>query len=129
MQDNNYISLNELGRRLMMIRENLGLTQKELADKFNKTQNTISLMENGKTASMNTLLPILCYYSQFVYLNYLFSKDFQIIKIDNLYKNNIGGVVQGILNEGYQTYTTELSKANEKLKTYLDKASELVNDI
>lgn len=129
MQDNNNISLKELGRRLMMIRENLGLTQKELADKFNKTQNTISLMENGKTASLNTLLPILCYYSQFVYLNYLFSKDFQIIKIDNLYKNNIGGVVQGILNEGYQTYTTELSKANEKLKTYLDKASELVNDI
>lgn len=129
MQDNNNISLNELGRRLMMIRENLGLTQKELADKFNKTQNIISLMENGKTASLNTLLPILCYYSQFVYLNYLFSKDFQIIKIDNLYKNNIGGVVQGILNEGYQTYTTELSKANEKLKTYLDKASELVNDI
>ena len=129
MQDNNNISLKELGKRLMMIRENLGLTQKELADKFQKTQNTISLMENGKSASLNTLLPILCYYSQFVYLNYLFSKDFQIIKIDNLYKNNIGGVVQGILNEAYITYTKDMGEANDKLKTYLDKASDLVNDI
>lgn len=125
--NNNIISFKVLGERLMQIRETLGLTQKELADKFNKTQNTISLIENGKSASINTLLPLLCYYSQFVYLNYLFSDDFKIIKIDDLYKNNMGGVVRGILDEGYKTYSEELTKANETLKTFLDKASDLVD--
>lgn len=126
--ENNIISLEELGRRLMQIRECLGLTQKELADKFNKTQNTISLIENGKSASINTLLPLLSFYSQHIYLNHLFSENFQIIKIDNLYKSNIGGVVQSVLDEGFRKYNEEMGAANNNLKTYLDQAKELVQD-
>lgn len=122
------ITLEVLGQRLMQIRETLGLTQKELADKFNKTQNTISLIENGKSASINTLLPLLTYYSQYIYLNYLFSKNFRIIKMDSLQKNNMGSVVQGVINEGYENYKKEMQQANENLKTYLDKASDLISD-
>ena len=84
--ENKIISLEELGKRLMQVRECLGLTQKELAEMFNKTQNTISLIENGKSASINTLLPLLSFYSQHIYLNHLFSENFEIIKIDNITK-------------------------------------------
>ncbi len=127
--ENKIISLEELGKRLMQVRECLGLTQKELAEMFNKTQNTISLIENGKSASINTLLPLLTFYSQHIYLNHLFSENFEIIKIDNLYKNNIGGVIQSVLKEGFTKYNEELQTANENLKTYLDQASDLVNDL
>lgn len=127
--ENKIISLEELGQRLMQVRECLGLTQKELAEMFNKTQNTISLIENGKSASINTLLPLLSFYSQHIYLNHLFSENFEIIKIDNLYKNNIGGVIQSILKEGFTKYNEELQTANNNLKTYLDQASDLVNDL
>lgn len=127
--ENKIISLEELGKRLMQVRECLGLTQKELAEMFNKTQNTISLIENGKSASINTLLPLLSFYSQHIYLNHLFSENFEIIKIDNLYKNNIGGVIQSVLKEGFTKYNEELQTANENLKTYLDQASDLVNDL
>ena len=102
--ENKIISLEELGKRLMQVRECLGLTQKELAEMFNKTQNTISLIENGKSASINTLLPLLSFYSQHIYLNHLFTENFEIIKIDNLYKNNIGGVIQSVLKEGFTKY-------------------------
>ena len=127
--ENKIISLEELGKRLMQVRECLGLTQKELAEMFNKTQNTISLIENGKSASINTLLPLLSFYSQHIYLNHLFSENFEIIKIDNLYKNNIGGVIQSVLKEGFTKYNEELQTANYNLKTYLDQASDLVNDL
>lgn len=127
--ENKIISLEELGKRLMQVRECLGLTQKELAEMFNKTQNTISLIENGKSASINTLLPLLSFYSQHIYLNHLFSENFEIIKIDNLYKNNIGGVIQSVLKEGFTKYNEELQTANDNLKTYLDQASDLVNDL
>ena len=127
--ENKIISLEELGKRLMQVRECLGLTQKELAEMFNKTQNTISLIENGKSASINTLLPLLSFYSQHIYLNHLFTENFEIIKIDNLYKNNIGGVIQSVLKEGFTKYNEELQTANDNLKTYLDQASDLVNDL
>lgn len=127
MQDT--ITFEELGKRLMQIREYLGMTQKELADMFNKTQNTISLIENGKSASVNTLLPLLSFYSKHVYLNYLFSENFQIIPIDSLLKNNMGSVVQSVLEEGYKTYNEQLQTANNNLKSYLDKASDLVSEL
>lgn len=127
MQDT--ITFEELGKRLMQIREYLGMTQKELADMFNKTQNTISLIENGKSASVNTLLPLLSFYSKHIYLNYLFSENFQIIPIDSLLKNNMGSVVQSVLEEGYKTYHEQLQTANNNLKSYLDKASDLVSEL
>lgn len=127
MQDT--ITFEELGKRLMQIREYLGMTQKELADMFNKTQNTISLIENGKSASVNTLLPLLSFYSKHIYLNYLFSENFQIIPIDSLLKNNMGSVVQSVLEEGYKTYNEQLQTANNNLKSYLDKASDLVSEL
>lgn len=123
------ITFEELGKRLMQIREYLGMTQKELADMFNKTQNTISLIENGKSASVNTLLPLLSFYSKHIYLNYLFSENFQIIPIDSLLKNNMGSVVQSVLEEGYKTYNEQLQTANNNLKSYLDKASDLVSEL
>lgn len=126
-ENNNIITFEEFGKRLAMIRENLGLTQKELAEKLNKTQNAISLIESGKSASFKTIIPLLSYYSQFVYLNYLFSKDYKFIKISSLYKANMGGIVQGVLKEGYETYMQDLAKANETLQTYLNQASELID--
>ena len=123
------ITFEELGKRLMQIREYLGMTQKDLADMLNKTQNTISLIENGKSASVNTLLPLLSFYSKHIYLNYLFSENFQIIPIDSLLKNNMGSVVQSVLEEGYKTYNEQLQTANNNLKSYLDKASDLVSEL
>ena len=123
------ITLEEFGRRLKDIRESLGITQCELAEKTGVYQATISIVESGKSASFKVLIPMLCYYSQYIYLNYLFSENFQILKIDNIQKPNIGSVIKTLLEEGMTVFNKELEDANKNLQQYIEQAKNLVSEV
>lgn len=123
------ITLEEFGKRLKDIRESLGITQCELAEKTGIYQATISIVEGGKSASFKVLIPMLCYYSQYVYLNYLFSENFQIVKIENIHKPNIGSVIKTILEEGMAGFNDDLNNANKNLQQYIEQAKNLVSEV
>ena len=51
----------EVGAKLKVIRQKLGLTQKQLADECMITQQSYSLYENGKTLVTSLVLYTICY--------------------------------------------------------------------
>jgi transcriptional regulator with XRE-family HTH domain len=52
------MELNNLGKRIKSERQKLGITQEELAEKVDISKNFMSLIENGKNMSVETLLKI-----------------------------------------------------------------------
>ena len=51
----------EVGNKLKVLRQKLGLTQKQLADECMITQQSYSLYENGKTLVTSLVLYTICY--------------------------------------------------------------------
>ena len=51
--------LTEIGKRIKAQRIAMNMTQKEIAEKTNLTQKTISNLENGKDVSFTTVIDVL----------------------------------------------------------------------
>ena len=77
----------ELGRRLRLVRQKLGLTQSAVADKIGVSYLSISRMERGDNVSSLTLMKVLALYSPQISLNTLFEKDFPE-NVDDVFKEN-----------------------------------------
>ncbi len=77
----------ELGRRLQAVRQKLGLTQSDVADKIGVSYLSISRMERGDNVSSSTLMKVLALYSPHISLNTLFEKDFPE-NVDDVFKEN-----------------------------------------
>ena len=60
----NHISVAELGVRLKLIRQELGITQKELAQALDLNPATLSKFENGGMVNAAVLLDIICFYHE-----------------------------------------------------------------
>lgn len=54
--------INEMGKRLSLIRKNRGLNQKELAYQIGVNINTIYRLENGKNISVDNLVKVLYHF-------------------------------------------------------------------
>ena len=65
-----------LGERLRLIRKQLKITQKQLAEATNLTQSAMSRLENGEEVYASALLSVLHYYYGKVSLDNLFATDF-----------------------------------------------------
>ena len=50
--------LTEIGKRIKSQRISMNMTQKEIAEKTNLTQKTISNLENGKDVSFTTVIDV-----------------------------------------------------------------------
>ena len=77
----------ELGRRLHAVRQKLGLTQSEVAEKVGVGFLTISRMERGDSVSSSTLMKVLNLYSPAVSLNALFADNFPE-NVEDVFKEN-----------------------------------------
>lgn len=66
-----------LGERFRIIRKELGVTQKQLAEAVGLTQSAMSRLENGDEIYASALLAVLNYYHKEVSLDVLFAPDFQ----------------------------------------------------
>lgn len=65
------ITIAELGPRLKLIRQELGITQKDLAQALDLNQAILSKFENGGMVYASVLLDVLCFFRGKLNLNFL----------------------------------------------------------
>lgn len=123
------ITLPILGTRLKQIREHIGYSQAQLAEQLNCKQNAISNLELGKGGSLKLLFQVLNFYSNYVFIDLIFSEKFYLIsntEEDEAQKANYNSVIIEIIRQSEKNYEDAISNAKKELETNLQKAINLL---
>ena len=123
------ITLPVLGTRLKQIREHIGYSQAQLAEQLNCKQNAISNLELGKGGSLKLLFQVLNFYSNYVFIDLIFSEKFYLIsntEEDEAQKANYNSVIIEIIIQSEKNYEEALSSAKKELEANLQKAINLL---
>lgn len=123
------ITLPVLGTRLKQIREHIGYSQAQLAEELNCKQNAISNLELGKGGSQKLLFQVLNFYSNYVFIDLIFSEKFYLIsntEEDEAQKANYNSVIIEIIRQSEKNYEEAVSKAKKELEANLQKAINLL---
>lgn len=120
------ITLPILGTRLKQIREHIGYSQAQLAEQLNCKQNAISNLELGKGGSLKLLFQVLNFYSNYVFIDLIFSEKFYLIsntEEDEAQKANYNSVIIEIIRQSEKNYEDAMSNAKKELEANLQKLS------
>lgn len=123
------ITLPILGTRLKQIREHIGYSQAQLAEQLNCKQNAISNLELGKGGSLKLLFQVLNFYSNYVFIDLIFSEKFYLIsntEEDEAQKANYNSVIIEVIRQSEKNYEDAMSNAKKELETNLQKAINLL---
>ena len=123
------ITLPILGTRLKQIREHIGYSQAQLAEQLNCKQNAISNLELGKGGSLKLLFQVLNFYSNYVFIDLIFSEKFYMIsntEEDEAQKANYNSVIIEIIRQSEKNYEDAMSNAKKELEANLQKAINLL---
>lgn len=123
------ITLPILGTRLKQIREHIGYSQAQLAERLNCKQNAISNLELGKGGSLKLLFQVLNFYSNYVFIDLIFSEKFYLIsntEEDEAQKANYNSVIIEIIRQSEKNYEDAMSNAKKELEANLQKAINLL---
>lgn len=123
------ITLPILGTRLKQIREHIGYSQAQLAEQLNCKQNAISNLELGKGGSLKLLFQALNFYSNYVFIDLIFSEKFYLIsntEEDEAQKANYNSVIIEIIRQSEKNYEDAMSNAKKELEANLQKAINLL---
>lgn len=123
------ITLPILGTRLKQIREHIGYSQAQLAEQLNCKQNAISNLELGKGGSLILLFQVLNFYSNYVFIDLIFSEKFYLIsntEEDEAQKANYNSVIIEIIRQSEKNYEDAMSNAKKELEANLQKAINLL---
>lgn len=123
------ITLPILGTRLKQIREHIGYSQAQLAEQLNCKQNAISNLELGKGGSLKLLFQVLNFYSNYVFIDLIFSGKFYLIsntEEDEAQKANYNSVIIEIIRQSEKNYEDAMSNAKKELEANLQKAINLL---
>lgn len=123
------ITLPILGTRLKQIREHIGYSQAQLAEQLNCKQNAISNLELGKGGSLKLLFHVLNFYSNYVFIDLIFSEKFYLIsneEEDEAQKANYNSVIIEIIRQSEKNYEDAMSNAKKELEANLQKAINLL---
>lgn len=123
------ITLPILGTRLKQIREHIGYSQAQLAEQLNCKQNAISNLELGKGGSLKLLFQVLNFYSNYVFIDLIFSEKFYLIsntEEDEAQKANYNSVIIEIIKQSEKNYEDAMSNAKKELEANLQKAINLL---
>ena len=123
------ITLPILGTRLKQIREHIGYSQAQLAEQLNCKQNAISNLELGKGGSLKLLFQVLNFYSNYVFIDLIFSEKFYLIsntEEDKEKKANYNSVIIEIIRQSEKNYEDAMSNAKKELEANLQKAINLL---
>ena len=123
------ITLPILGTRLKQIREHIGYSQAQLAEQLNCKQNAISNLELGKGGSLKLLFQVLNIYSNYVFIDLIFSEKFYLIsntEEDEAQKANYNSVIIEIIRQSEKNYEDAMSNAKKELEANLQKAINLL---
>ena len=124
-----HITLPILGTRLKQIREHIGYSQAQLAEQLNCKQNAISNLELGKWGSLKLLFQVLNFYSNYVFIDLIFSEKFYLIsntEEDEAQKANYNSVIIEIIRQSEKNYEDAMSNAKKELEANLQKAINLL---
>jgi len=115
-----------LGSRLRQVREVLELSQKEIANKLNCKQSSVSNLELGKGGSITLLLKLLNFYSSSsFYIDLLFSEDFYLVEM-NKNMTSSKAMREEIINRSLEDYELKQKAALSELSENLKRAAALV---
>ncbi len=123
------ITLPILGTRLKQIREHIGYSQAQLAEQLNCKQNAISNLELGKGGSLKLLFQVLNFYSNYVFIDLIFSEKFYLIsntEEDEAQKANYNSIIIEIIRQSEKNYEDAMSNAKKELEANLQKAINLL---
>ena len=123
------ITLPILGTRLKQIREHIGYSQAQLEEQLNCKQNAISNIELGKGGSLKLLFQVLNFYSNYVFIDLIFSEKFYLIsntEEDEAQKANYNSVIIEIIRQSEKNYEDAMSNAKKELEANLQKAINLL---
>ena len=123
------ITLPILGTRLKQIREHIGYSQAQLAEQLNCKQNAISNLELGKGGSLKLLFQVLNFYSNYVFIDLIYSEKFYLIsntEEDEAQKANYNSVIIEIIRQSEKNYDDAMSNAKKELEANLQKAINLL---
>ena len=123
------ITLPILGTRLKQIREHIGYSQAQLAEQLNCKQNAISNLELGKGGSLKLLFQVLNFYSNYVFIDLIFSEKFYLIsntEEDEAQKASGISVIIEIIRQSEKNYEDAMSNAKKELEANLQKAINLL---
>lgn len=123
------ITLPILGTRLKQIREHIGYSQAQLAEQLNCKQNAISNLELGKGGSLKLLFQVLNFYSNYVFIDLIFSEKFYLIsntEEDEAQKAYYNSVIIEIIRQSEKNYEDAMSNAKKELEANLQKAINLL---
>ena len=123
------ITLPILGTRLKQIREHIGYSQAQLAEQLNCKQNAISNLELGTGGSLKLLFQVLNFYSNYVFIDLIFSEKFYLIsntEEDEAQKANYNSVIIEIIRQSEKNYEDAMSNAKKELEANLQKAINLL---
>ena len=123
------ITLPILGTRLKQIREHIGYSQAQLAEQLNCKQNAISNLELGKGGSLKLLFQVLNFYSNYVFIDLIFSEKFYLIsntEEGEAQKANYNSVIIEIIRQSEKNYEDAMSNAKKELEANLQKAINLL---
>lgn len=123
------ITLPILGTRLKQIREHIGYSQAQLAEQLNCKQNAISNLELGKGGSLKLLFQVLNFYSNYVFIDLIFSEKFYLIsntEEDEAQKANYNSVIIEVIRQSEKNYEDAMSNAKKELEANLQKAINLL---
>ena len=123
------ITLPILGTRLKQNREHIGYSQAQLAEQLNCKQNAISNLELGKGGSLKLLFQVLNFYSNYVFIDLIFSEKFYLIsntEEDEAQKANYNSVIIEIIRQSEKNYDDAMSNAKKELEANLQKAINLL---
>lgn len=123
------ITLPILGTRLKQIREHIGYSQAQLAEQLNCKQNAISNLELGKGGSLKLLFQVLNFYSNYVFIDLIFSEKFYLIsntEEDEAQKANYNSLIIEIIRQSEKNYEDAMSNAKKELEANLQKAINLL---
>lgn len=119
------ITLVVLGQRLKMIREHLKYSQSLLAEELNCKQNAISNLELGKGGSITLLLSLLKFYSEFVYIDSIFSNKFYLISNNDAEvanKSPYQSMIESIITQSETEFDNQVKTATNNLNEHLQNA-------
>lgn len=129
------ITLSVFGDRLRQIREHLKLSQYQLSQEVHCKQNAISNLEKGKGGSITLMFNLLNYFSQYVFIDLIFSEKFYLISnnaAEEARKSNFIGIIIEIILQAEAAHQEAVNNVISKaaFRKAIDKVIEdAINDV
>lgn len=115
----------KIGKRLKSVRQYLIMTQLQVAEATNLPVITISKIEHDKAVNSDSFVQLLLFYSNYISMDFLLAKDFNLADADRYTKSfSLNTVVKAKMEMIREEIDRDLSNIK---KNYLQKLSDTID--